>query len=207
MFRAPGKRVAINLSGGTDSALGLWMLAHQDVTIIPLTIIDDLRPTNIFNAYEIRAWVMSRFDVEIEPIRTHEFVEVVKTTASKGAEHNKFTLKLRKEGVFDTLIHCRTANPIGVPELLDNREVVRDKPVEVLRDTHGNTKLYQPYVGVAKDWVAQVYKDNDLMDLFNLTASCIGYHYDTDVFTKACKKCWWCREKLWAFGCYDYGEI
>ena len=55
-----------------------------------------------------------------------------------------------------------------------------------------------------KRFVAEMYEQFNLMDnLFPITASCVEYADKTDYFTKPCKKCWWCREKKWAFGAYD----
>ena len=61
---------------------------------------------------------------------------------------------------------------------------------------------------VNKKFIAQCYKDYNLMDkLYPLTASCIGYADTTNYFTEPCKTCWWCKEKLWAFGSYDGGVV
>ena len=67
---------------------------------------------------------------------------------------------------------------------------------------------YRPFVNVDKKFVADLYKQFDLMDdLFPLTMSCIGFDYQTNYFTEPCKKCYWCHEKKWAFGCYDGGLL
>jgi len=29
--------------------------------------------------------------------------------------------------------------------------------------------------------------------------SCIGHFDESEGFTKACRRCWWCFEKNWAF--------
>ena len=49
------------------------------------------------------------------------------------------------------------------------------------------------------------YVFNLMDDLFPLTMSCIGFEKETNYFTEPCKKCYWCHEKKWAFGCYDGG--
>lgn len=60
-------------------------------------------------------------------------------------------------------------------------------------------KSYMPFVNVDKRFVAGIYLDNDIMDLYELTNSCIGTAEHTDYFTKVCGKCFWCHEKKWAF--------
>jgi hypothetical protein len=62
---------------------------------------------------------------------------------------------------------------------------------------------YKPYGNVDKKFVAGIYEEHGLMeDLFPLTNSCIGTKKDTNYFTKLCKKCFWCKEKYWAFKQY-----
>lgn len=60
--------------------------------------------------------------------------------------------------------------------------------------------IYQPYINVDKKFVADVYKQHDLMEtLYPLTSSCVGSEEETDYFSKPCGKCFWCKEKEWAF--------
>ena len=53
------KKIGINLSGGTDSGLVMFMTCREiierklDAVIVPITGIDEERPTNIWNAREI----------------------------------------------------------------------------------------------------------------------------------------------------------
>ena len=69
------------------------------------------------------------------------------------------------------------------------------------------TKVHvKPFVQVDKKWVAGMYEKLGLMnELFPMTASCIGDNAASSFYTQPCKKCFWCYEKMWAFGCYDGG--
>ena len=58
---------------------------------------------------------------------------------------------------------------------------------------------YLPFVNVDKRFVASIYLENDIMDLYDLTNSCIGNAEHTNFFTKPCGTCFWCHEKKWAF--------
>ncbi|NDB29340.1 hypothetical protein EB155_06235 [archaeon] len=76
----------------------------------------------------------------------------------------------------------------------------------VHRDGVYNRRIYRPLAFMHKRFIAEEYKKHNLMnDLFPLTASCIGYANTTNNFSEPCKKCWWCKEKKWAFGMYDGG--
>ena len=58
---------------------------------------------------------------------------------------------------------------------------------------------YKPFLNVDKKFVADIYKQNNIMDLFEITRSCTGTAKDTDNYTRECHKCFWCYERKWAF--------
>lgn len=214
------KKIGINLSAGTDSALVLFMtcreLIHRgktDVTIIPITGVDVERPTNEWNAGEIVLLMKEKFPkIKFGEHQINKYRKL--NSKDKTRNHVEHENRLRNEGVIDVLFHGRTANP---PEdiakkhnLLSNRET--------RRDVHGNYRIpyhenhgkpfYCPMEYLDKRFVAeQYYKLNLMEDLFPITASCIAHTSDTKFFTEPCKKCWWCREKKWAFNMYDGGTI
>ena len=64
---------------------------------------------------------------------------------------------------------------------------------------------YKPFVNVNKKFLAEIYKQEGIMDLHNISESCTGFAADTNWFTEPCKKCFWCHERYWAFGAYDGG--
>jgi 7-cyano-7-deazaguanine synthase in queuosine biosynthesis len=56
-----------------------------------------------------------------------------------------------------------------------------------------------PWSIVDKKFIAAQYKKFGIEELSTLTNSCI-------ISSKSpCKKCWWCKERYWAFGSYDGG--
>ena len=69
-------------------------------------------------------------------------------------------------------------------------------------DPRGNilSNIYQVFINVDKKFIADIYKQNDLMEtLYPLARSCVGTEDVTDNYTKECHKCFWCYEKKWAF--------
>lgn len=72
-------------------------------------------------------------------------------------------------------------------------------------------KQWRPFANVHKKWIAEEYEKlsrqyPEYCDfLFNTSISCVSYAEHTNNFTKPCTYCWWCKEKEWAFGCYDAG--
>ena len=211
------KKIGINLSGGADSALVMFMTCREivernlDTTIVPITGVDERRPTNIWNAREI-------VDLFKELFPQVKFYEHQVNHYQKSHEKDKVNHhrahedRLRKEGIIDVLFHGRSANP---PEDVAKENNLLFKREE-RRDRHGHDRVpyhenhgkpfYCPLEYLDKRFVAEMYEQFDLMNnLFPITASCVEYADKTDYFSKPCKECWWCREKKWAFGMYDGG--
>ena len=61
---------------------------------------------------------------------------------------------------------------------------------------HRDGRIYMPFANIDKKGIAKLYKDLEVEDLYSVTRSCesltlIGGH---------CGQCWWCKERIWAFG-------
>ena len=68
-------------------------------------------------------------------------------------------------------------------------------------------KWWKPFLNMTKKDFADLYEKHNLMsNLFPYTASCTGSSLQTNNFTEPCRKCFWCKEKYWAFNMYDYPE-
>jgi hypothetical protein len=162
------------------------------------------------------------------------FVENISAGVTKRAFLEADKLKLVKLGLADCFYSCVTSNPpeevqkeLGMWESgrQDKREYtnaikrnlisVFDSKFNLVEETEQNIKNAsfincKPAMRVNKKFVADYYKHNEFMRtiIFPLTASCVSSDpVDTKSWTKPCMKCWWCKEKMWAFGTYDFGEI
>ena len=117
---------------------------------------------------------------------------------------------------FIELVSKQNASPITLPtiQLVSKGEKIvdefayrstREPPAKDLKkmeiESIGRTALIRrggPMGAYTKKYVAELYKKYNLMDnLFPITVSCIN-----DLPIGACKKCWWCKERYWAFGRY-----
>lgn len=199
------KSLAVQLSGGTDSAAVLYKLCEQisntNIEIYLITGVEYERPTNEYAAKNIADVIKSHFPTVI--FKDHLFFYFHNrriTGISKADEFIKAINEFKKQYGFIHTFHGRTLNPDD-KNLIDGRELKRDQPINDSKTFH------TPLQSVTKKFVKQFYDDRDLMDsIYPLTESCIGNAKSTNNFTAACKKCWWCREKFWAFGTYDRGE-
>ena len=75
---------------------------------------------------------------------------------------------------------------------------------ELRRDNPNKPELtynvYQPFVNVNKKFVADIFKQEGLLEeLYPITRSCVGGANQTNNFKEWCWQCFWCFEKAWAF--------
>jgi 7-cyano-7-deazaguanine synthase in queuosine biosynthesis len=71
---------------------------------------------------------------------------------------------------------------------------------------HSDNKFYMPWANTDKRGIAQMYREENLMDsLFSVTRSC-EYDPTCDYFDEIkdpqlghCGECWWCKEREWGF--------
>ncbi len=65
---------------------------------------------------------------------------------------------------------------------------------------HRNNSVYTPFHRIDKKAIASMYQELGLVDtLFPLTRSC----ENNTIVQGHCGECWWCEERLWAFGAVD----
>ena len=211
------KKIGLNLSGGADSAILLFMTCRElvnkpDHVIIPITGIDDLRPTNIMNASEIVSFFKEMFPT-VRFGKHDSYHYVADTSENKRIAHIGAEKRLIESGTVDVLFAGRTANPpydeLVKHDMIENREMIRDPDITENKDVFlaaGQYKYYTPFQFHDKRFIASIYEQYGLLDeLFPITASCTAFSEHTKGFTEPCKFCWWCKEKYWAFGMYDGG--
>lgn len=226
-------RVFLALSGGSDSAILLYLtcLVRPNWKIICHTGIDKHKDPWVGEyAAEIIEFMKTKFpDVDIihEQYKFDSLESVWLYRAEKEwNEHpNKETLptiqghakavasrqlkhELRKKYNIKLSMHGITANPpIEVQKELgfyDVAEPRRNLVYDEFKWKKSGNLHYTPFINVDKKFIAGLYEQYNLMeDLFPLTRSCIGFEEETEYFTKPCGECFWCHEKMWAFGTYD----
>ena len=230
-------RVFLALSGGTDSAMILYLLCkyQPDWKIICHTGIDKHKDPWVGEyASEIVGFMQNKFpNVEIiheqykfdslDPITLYyakkewdaiEDKSVLPTAQgySKAFASQDLKSKLRIKYDIKLSIHGITANPpMEVQKKLGFDKVAEPRRNKTYKEEtwkKSGKMHYRPFVNVDKKFVSDLYKQFNLMDdLFPLTMSCIGFEKETNYFTEPCKECYWCHEKKWAFGCYDGGLV
>ena len=225
-------KVCVSLSAGTDSTLVLYLICsyirenRKDVSVLLMHCVDIVR-----TPYSERDFnkVASRFIEQFPEIQFDKYVYTYVETKgfSKGMRTNKEIPKIIREHGIQSFFFGKTKNPpkevceqLGElrPALLIREGSVitpfdickmfdKDgKPTEVIDDCV--EMRMSPLFTVDRSFVADFYRKVEfLKNIFPLTASCVGGLVATKNWTTPCKKCWWCKEKFWAFHQYDGGSL
>jgi len=198
--------IGVMLSGGPDSAFVLYWLAkciHENKlsnTILPMTGYETVGKYQPYN--EIKS-ILSFVDNEFpnaNMLDSYVYYYAPWRTANKfeSEGHKK---KFVESGLIDHYINGVVAGPLfediyfGDTISVDRDLKHRDKAVGKRRG---------PFQQVDKKFIAYQYKKYNLMDsLYPHTVSCIAPKKNGD----PCQRCWWCKERYWAFSSYDRGLI
>ena len=202
------------MSGGADSSLLAYLLCKEirdqklNIKFQPLSVRRG-RPNNPIYAEGVVDFIKE--DLNVDFILPHE-VYYPPLEDSEMTELKIFWERDSinfKNNMFQILYSGITSNPpddAGLPKNKErNRDENADRPIE---SRNGLKHYINPFFQVNKKWEAEVYKDFGLLDsLFPLTYSCEGDAKDTKTHTWHCgntlpfeKQCWWCQERMWAFG-------
>ena len=199
-FRLYHGDLGVNLSGGVDSSLLLYILMK-------------------FSKNKIHAFTIS--SDEKYRINSKTSVDVINRcidlTGNFNISHHTLYQPLQNVDNLhylpkQFLTDCRidmmytgiTANPpIEVCNTFaDDRIESRD--FEISKQTvFEKERYYNPWANYHKQIIRDIYKHFEILDsLFPLTRSCEYYRTDThDIAVNYhCGQCWWCQERLWGFG-------
>ena len=213
--------VGIMMSGGADSALCAYLLAktiqdyNLNIKILPMSFKRVDKPWNLWTASNVIKKIEEILNIKHGDIfLNHNFCDFgdyrQKLTHSKKIKNHINSLKDNK---LVTIVYVGlTHNPVPLPpELEDDRETSRDITIEEFLDENIKISNYhleeeiisKPFLFIDKSFLASLYKKHNLLEtLLPYTRSCEGPMNKTNFFKNSCKKCWWCRERNWAFAKY-----
>ena len=182
-----------SISGGTDSALALYLTCEfiADNFLTEKVII---KPTHGYDMYRKIANSKIAADAVIDHIKnlfpniniesTHHFSYTKMHPENKSQYHNPQYEYLHSIGFDKEVISGITSKPESFPSPASD---------DLRSGEYSNPGIIRSY---DKRWVALMYKEKNLDELLSKTVSCIADYLEP------CKKCWWCKEKYWAFGKY-----
>lgn len=203
----PGKDVIVKMSGGADSSMLMFLLAkyknefNPDINFIIASSIAATKPYQYIFAKRVVEFINN-----IYPLGDYKHFH---DDNRAGDYYSEDIEKLVNSLHTDNTVQYMgiTANP-SIEEMKEtnlydpNRDTDRDPGFETaVQETElspGVFKRNRPFAKYNKKVISELYQKFDLTDtLFPLTRSCEQLTTD---FSSHCGKCWWCREREWAFG-------
>ena len=206
------KKLILSFSGGSDSTLLMYltMKKMQKMTDVTLQVITAVTP---YKGKFKQFTSQENFDRMRREFNLGDRIYDRITFFNQTQEEIGFKCaEIQKKNNHDLTIFALTANPpydiMEKYDLLRRRVEDRD-PVKFMQEWYKfeDTMQYVPFRNVDKRWVAQCYQDFDLWRFYNNTISCERLRQTPDMLysEEPCGHCWWCREKMMAFGMLDGG--
>jgi len=201
--------IGIKMSGGADTGLMFYYTAkyitenNLKQTLHPFTIVEASAPFQMLFSRAIVDYTLHRFpQLDVADHLVHHFKG---DGPDKIPAMTKFVKSHFDAGTIDVVFSGITAGPKD-PEFhtqvedysppSDNRNNNTD-PVRWIGTDGDNRSFFCPMINHDKRDVASEYERLGILDLFERTRSCVA---PTTDFSKHCGKCWWCAERIWAFG-------
>ena len=205
------KTIGVWDSGVADSTILFYMLCKEvqeknlNIRIQPYTTRRP-RPTNPIHA----AFVIDKIEEILEyemlphiayypPLDDPDYVN--------GKFFSDMAIKVLKDDDVQLIFSGCTMNPPQdiqrtFRDGVNGEEHYRGQNVEREHEHYYPQEDYEfwqidPFMDLDKSDIAQLYIDNDVLEeLFPLTRSCES----DDSLQEHCGECWWCEERMWAFG-------
>lgn len=200
-FRLYDGTIGVNVSGGVDSTLLLYVLMkYSKNKIHAFTISSDekfrINSKTAVDVINRCIDLTGNFNVE-----HHIIYQPTQNVENLHRLAKEFLVTGRIDFVYTGV----TANPpIEVCNTF-NEERISIRDYEIKKPTvFEEEKYYNPWANLHKKQICQLYQQlNILESLFPLTRSCeyykkyVGQQISSNYH---CGVCWWCQERLWGFG-------
>lgn len=206
------KNICVNMSGGADSALLLYMLLEYCDKNIPDAKIYVLTCSNERTGWYNAKWASTALNRILEITKSKLVVGHLTYFAETQdrSQINQYEDILHVQFGCTLFVHGTTQNPPqDIEHLLEGRFKPRDpgNTMVISRTNYLNnlqyTERYMPLIKVDKRMVAYLYNLFGLTDtLLDYTRSCEQKEWmnnDDPWMTNHCGECWWCKERKWAF--------
>ena len=203
--------VGVSFSGGADSALLLYIIMKYAVTPIHIysMICDAIQPAMepaVDRVVETCARLTGNSNYQLHKINLKEDSITVYYDLCNGN---------LSSGEIDIIYNAVTAFPqpnehASWPGSDEFRYMLEFRDPNIVHPLFGleipsftgliDNRFYRPWMNNNKKDIAAMYRELGIeSDLYPKTRSCENYAS----LDKQCGECWWCRERIWAFGYLD----
>ena len=203
------ERILVQVSGGLDSALMLYLISKtlnelgSKTKIIPTSFEVPTKAKNLGSARAVIKKIKELLGAQnfLDSVEVHIPIEHC-TLENKDRFFRETLVKLKKEKNLSFEFNGNTKNP---PEDVrkyfrdnDDRQFYRDNRTTI----YNSARSASPHAFVTKKGIVQLYRKHGILEeLSPLTLSC-----DMDIqeieernLPIPCGECWWCRERRWGF--------
>lgn len=192
------KKPCVNVSGGVDSALALYLTVLElDKYNGEITVLTLCHPNkNHYNSVYSTQVVNKIINItNTKSIKNHLiFYKDIQKRKYLDIEEEK----LYNKGFIDFTIHGTTKNPTNVIDLQVGGTSSRDNTTfipELGKHHLCNIQRYMPFIKIDKKSIFNAYKKLKLLDtLLPYTKSCESFDVNLH---ESCNECWWCKERAW----------
>lgn len=210
-------KIGVNCSGGADSAMLLYIVAiylkqnnRTDVKLNVLSCANDKKHRwNARKAADVINYIIDNLNWNQFDCHYAYYRDV-----QDEKYFHEFEQKMFDDGRLEMLTSGVTATPKvdavvenirgDIIDLRAHEDCLNERDPNEIRPTWSVTgHFYTPFTNVDKRFVADMYTQFGVRDMFKLTRSCEAIPsgaYRTDFENNPCGECWWCLERKWAFG-------
>lgn len=192
--------IGVSVSGGADSAILLYLVMKYSRSPIKVYTCssDEKNRVSPHTALDV---IGKCIDLTGNYNVTHQVHFVKAQTISALFDPLSASLKRREIEYLYTAVTALPPHEVldtfsNPAPLMDKRDPTVTRPVY----TGFENRIYAPFFNIDKAYIRKLYQYAGVEDkLFQLTRSCESF----TLTTGHCGKCWWCEERLWAFGRYE----
>lgn len=226
-FNPNWRKIAVNLSGGADSAVSTYLLCKLIEQNGYATKVDVITHVRVWNA---RPWAgpisknvfnkLKEYFPNIINQRTQNYIPpelehgaigpIIGDSSGDMIIVDSFNSYYSYSEKIDAIFNFTTRDPSGVPGLhAPKRNIdIDDVKLKHLAQNRSYYWFFKPFIVIEKDWIIEQYYKNNILDLLEVTRSCEADGSETDNLdytnytigqeVRECGKCYWCQEKEWA---------
>lgn len=174
--------INILFSGGADSALLAYLLIKQNPNM-PITLHNMKHRVDFQSSYvkKCHEWLEQRFDKKItlnwwKKVYIRQAVEMILI-------------------YFPGYVYSGCNK---VPENVFTPTILIPNDTPPVRGTEYNEFHKRPFINILKTELYKIYKEENILDLFDLSFSCGAPKKDENEMMVACGGCFFCMERNWA---------
>lgn len=228
-FDPTWRNVAIAVSGGADSALLAYMVCQKAIEVdanVTIHIINHVRcwktkPWQQDDADRVFQWLFQKFyhttfkrhtnfiapELEYGNVGPNLTDEYGKKVSGDNIQSRAYAEFICKKYDIDAFYNGVTRNPrLALFNGMKERDIELSPETRHLAEMeHMGFMVYHPFRFTDKSEIVKMYKDLDIMNLFETTRSCEGEikgidytNYTSGQYVPVCGECFWCKERAWA---------